>query len=382
MIASILRAAGRRTGVIGTVGVQLDDEPVETHWSMSTTPESTELQALFAQLYRAGAREVVMEVSSHAIDQERASCCPFDAAVFTNLTQDHLDYHGTMDSYSAAKQRLFTEYATRFAKPEFRAVLNTDDPAGVRYMESCKALGIPIFTYSATGNNASLSAANIEATVRSIRFTAVEDGGEAYPISLPIGGSFNVQNALAAIGAVRSRGIAIADVQRGLARLHGVPGRFEQVPTTGRDYDEIVDYAHTPDGLDNLLRSARALAPSRLICVFGCGGNRDRTKRPIMGRLAAAMADRAIVTSDNPRYEDPDSIISEVLKGIDSADRIDRVTANPDRRAAIRQAIREAKPGDLIVIAGKGHEAYQIVGDETLPFDDRAVAAEEIASCA
>jgi UDP-N-acetylmuramoyl-L-alanyl-D-glutamate--2,6-diaminopimelate ligase len=214
------------------------------------------------------------------------------------------------------------------------------------------------------------------------RFQVVEKDGPAYPVSLGIGGLFNVQNALAAIGATRSRGVRVEAVQQGLAQLSNVPGRFETVPTGNRGFHVLVDYAHTPDGLENVLRSARALNPSRLICVFGCGGNRDRTKRPSMGRIATKLADRVIITSDNPRKEDPEFIIDEILAGIDDTDRRNKTRVEADRRLAIRIAVREeAQPGDLIVIAGKGHETYQLVGDQTLDFDDRKVAREEIEAC-
>lgn len=378
MLSSIFRAAGRKTGVIGTVGVEIDGKPVETHWSVSTTPESTELQALFSRMWSEGVGEAIMEVSSHALDQERTACCAFDTAIFTNLTQDHLDYHRTMAGYRAAKEKLFTEYPHRFGKPRFAAILNAADETGRAFAESCAALGVPVWTYGAPG--ATIEAADVAVSPAGTTFSVREKGGaRSFKVSLAIGGLFNVQNALAAVGAARSRGIAIEDIQAGLANLAAVPGRFELVPTPDKPFHVLVDYAHTPDGLDNLLKSARALRPERLVCVFGCGGNRDRTKRPIMGRMASEMADIAIVTSDNPRKEEPGEIIREILGGIEGGASNPKVRVESDRRLAIRMAVTEvARPGDLVVIAGKGHETYQIVGETIHPFDDRLVVREEL----
>lgn len=378
MLSAILRAAGRKTGVIGTVGVQVDGKPLETHWSVSTTPEATELQRLLAQMLAAGVQEVIMEVSSHALDQDRTACCAFDTAVFTNLTQDHLDYHKTMEAYRAAKERLFAEYPVRYGKSGFTAILNAADETGRQFAELCNKSAVPVWSFGAAG--ATLEATDVAVNPSGTSFVVSEwDGLIKYTIRLEVGGLFNVQNALAAIGAARSRGIGVKEVQIGLRSLPAVPGRFERVPTQRSDFYVIVDYAHTPDGLENLMRSARALNPARLVCVFGCGGNRDRTKRPIMGRIASEMADIAIVTSDNPRRERPEDIIDEILAGIDRGRENLRVVVEPDRRLAIREAVTVlAQPGDLIVIAGKGHETYQIVGDTTFPFDDRQVVREEL----
>ncbi len=382
MVASIFAATGKKTGVIGTTGVKIDGIEVETHWTVSTTPEATELQALFAQMRKQSVSEVVIEVSSHAIDQERTARCDFNTAVFTNLTQDHLDYHKTMDAYRGAKQRLFAEYGNHYAKKPYRVVVNVDDETGRDFGDIGVTEGFDVWTYAVNATGARLKASGLKVSPAGTEFRVTERGGETYPVKLNIGGLFNVQNALAAIGATRSRGVSVAAVQQGLATLPNVPGRFELVPTGERGFHVLVDYAHTPDGIDNVLRSARALNPARLICVFGCGGNRDRTKRPIMGRLAAELADRVIVTSDNPRKEAPDFIISEIMAGIAPELQAEKVRVAVDRHEAIHIAIaEEARPGDLIVIAGKGHETYQLVGDQVLDFDDRKVAREEIERC-
>jgi len=384
MVASILQVAGEKTGVIGTVGVQIDGKAVPTQWTVSTTPESLDLQQLFSRMSQEKVHHVVMEVTSHAIDQERTAACSFATAVFTNLTQDHLDYHKTMEAYQAAKERLFLEYPEKTGRKGFNAVINVDDPAGREIARKVEALGHEVWSYGISSSDARLRAADIRVRPDGTDFTVVECGKseQTYPISLRIGGLFNVLNALAAIGAARARGIEVHDIQKGLKNLASVPGRFEPVETGDRGFHVLVDYAHTPDGLENVLNSARALDPKRLLVVFGCGGNRDRTKRPKMGRIAQDLADRVVVTSDNPRKEEPNAIIEEILEGIDGGRDNPKVTVEADRRAAIRIAICEqAKPGDIVVIAGKGHETYQIVGDQTLHFDDREVAREVLSEC-
>ncbi len=385
MIAGILRAAGCKTAVVGTVGVQIDGVAVETHWSVSTTPESLDLQALFAEFAEQAVDTVVMEVTSIAIDQERTACCAFNTGVFTNLTQDHLDYHGSMEQYRDSKGRLFSEYVRLgFTKPGYDAVINCDDEYGAFYADSARVAGADVLTYAVNAESADLMAQAIDALPTGTRFHAYErtPRQRAYAVSLSIGGLFNVYNALAAIGVARRREIDPAVIQQGLAMMVSVPGRFEPVKTGDKGFAVLVDYAHTPDGLDNVLRSARALKPSRVVAVFGCGGNRDAKKRPIMGRIAVDLADRVVVTSDNPRKEQPDAIIADILAGIDGGAQNPKVLVDADRRAAIRAALcNEAMPGDIIVIAGKGHETYQLVGDQVLPFDDRIVAAEVLAEC-
>jgi UDP-N-acetylmuramoyl-L-alanyl-D-glutamate--2,6-diaminopimelate ligase len=381
MLAAIWSAAGVKSGVIGTIGASVNGTPFPTNWTVSTTPEALDLQQFFAQLVRDHVTHVALEVTSIAIDQERTAACHFRTAIFTNLTQDHLDYHGTMISYEAAKTRLFAEYPSAFEK-DFVAVINADDPAGVRIAERTKALGIKTVTYSSSSTSdvtADYKVTNINAKSESADFT-VQEGHASYPIHLPVGGLFNISNALAAIAAARVRNVAIDTLQRGLAELGPIPGRFEHVPSPGKQFHIFVDYAHTPDGLENVLKSARALSPKRLVVVFGCGGNRDRTKRPKMGKIAAEIADVVIVTSDNPRNEEPEFIVSEILKGIEGGKENSKVKVEVDRHEAIRMAVCDvAAPGDIIVVAGKGHETYQIVKDKTLPFDDRLVVAEALA---
>ena len=389
MIASILRASGDKTGVIGTVGVQIDGKSIPTQWTVSTTPESLDLQQELARMCQEGVKHVVMEVTSHAIDQERTAACRFKTGVFTNLTQDHLDYHKSMEAYKAAKERLFTDYPALAGVKDFKAVLNLDDPIGREFAsnEELTAAAPPagIWTYGVESVDARLRAVDIAVRPDGTDFAVMEERGERsrYPVSLHIGGLFNVSNALAAIGAARANGVAVHAIQKGLKEMASVAGRFEPVDTGQRGFHVLVDYAHTPDGLENVLRSARALKPSRLIVVFGCGGNRDRTKRPKMGRIALDLADVAVVTSDNPRNEEPEAIIEEILAGIELGRDNPKIRVQSDRRRAIQAAIaEEARPGDIVVIAGKGHETYQIVGDRTLEFDDREVAREVLAECA
>jgi UDP-N-acetylmuramoyl-L-alanyl-D-glutamate--2,6-diaminopimelate ligase len=380
MLAAIWNAEGDKTGVIGTIGASVNGIPFPTNWTVSTTPEALDLQQFFAQLKRDHVERVALEVTSIAIDQERTAACHFNTAIYTNLTQDHLDYHGSMAEYEASKARLFLEYPSAFENG-FVAVINADDPAGSRIAARSKALGIQTVTYGINELNVNFRATGLSAKSESSDFM-LQEGYSSYPVHLPVGGLFNVSNALAAIATARTRNIEIDIVQKGLARLGPVPGRFELVPSPGKRFHVFVDYAHTPDGLENVLKSARALSPKRLIVVFGCGGNRDRTKRARMGKIAADLADVVIVTSDNPRNEDPEFIVEEILAGIDGGKENARVHVHIDRHDAIRSTICDlAAPGDLIIIAGKGHETYQIVKDQTFPFDDRQVVVEALKSC-
>jgi len=365
LTASILCAAGRKAGTVGTLGAEFGGKSIPCS---HTTPEADELQRAFAKMRDLGARAAVMEVSSHAIAQHRVDGCRFDAAVFTNLTQDHLDYHGTLDAYFATKARLFDEIAERSGKP-FVAAVNVDDPRGeaVRQRVRGKCL-----TYAVRAADANVRATDVRVAPDSLRFRALTPAGDA-GITVPFGGAFQVYNALAAVTAAIGVGVELSAIVEGLATARPVPGRFEPVPCD-RGFHVVVDYAHTPDGLSNLLASARQLNPRRILLVFGCGGDRDRAKRPVMGRIASENADLAILTSDNPRSEDPLAIIREVLSGVDAGE--GRMIIEPDRAAAIETALRSASPGDIVLIAGKGHETVQLVGDERLPFDDRAVARE------
>jgi UDP-N-acetylmuramyl-tripeptide synthetase len=378
LIAAILRAAGMRVGTIGTLGSELDGAPIE---SEHTTPEADQLQKLLARFRDCGADAVVMEVSSHALAQERTAGCAFRVAVFTNITQDHLDFHHTMEEYFETKARLFSDYPVIYPRRSgelLASVLNVDAWEGKDLVQRARG---DILTFATGSTPANLKARDVDLHPSHTRFQLVCDRGageSSAQIDLPIGGAFQVANALAAAGAAVALGIPLDAVARGLSAAPPVPGRFEAVPTGDSALSIIVDYAHTPDGLENLLRSARALNPARLLLVFGCGGDRDRTKRPKMGRLAATQAEFVVVTSDNPRTEQPDAIIAEIMAGIEAVDPAERaeIEVVPDRRRAIGLAIAQARPGDIVLIAGKGHEDYQIVGDRVLPFDDRLVARE------
>lgn len=369
LVSAIARAAGKGVGIIGTIGAWINDEALPGE---RTTPEAPDLQALLARMAAADAGTgmvVSAEVSSHALVLQRTAGCEFDVAIFTNLTQDHLDFHHTMEEYFQAKALLFTEYP-RSSRKAFTGVINIDDPYGQRLAELTEGT---VLTYGIE-QPADLRATEIEGTARGLRYR-LETADGVFPVSLRLGGLFNVYNSLGAIGAARALGISWDVLLPALAQASGVPGRFESVEVEGEEpeFSVIVDYAHSPDGLANVLRSARALQPRRLISVFGCGGDRDRTKRPIMGRIAAELSDRVIVTSDNPRSEDPYAILQEIMTGI-PAERRDAVEPEVDRRAAIRRAVQLAGPGDLVVIAGKGHETYQIFAHETIHFDDREEA--------
>jgi UDP-N-acetylmuramoyl-L-alanyl-D-glutamate--2,6-diaminopimelate ligase len=364
LTAAILRQAGLNAGTIGTLGAFLGDDRLP---SEHTTPEADQLQELLAQMRSRGADAVVMEASSHALAQYRTDAIDFDAAAFTNLTQDHLDYHGDMETYFRSKLRLFTDYPAASSK-HFVASVNVDDEYGRRIAAESKGR---VLTYG-IDNSADIRAESVKTGPSDVRFRA-HTPSRSFDVALNLGGAFQAYNALAAIGVGIGLGIAPEVIAAGLASLPNVPGRFESVPT-GRGFHVVVDYAHTPDGLENLISSAKRLNPARILLVFGCGGNRDRTKRPIMGRMAATQTDVAIVTSDNPRREDPYAIIEEILTGMHDATA--HVAVEPDRRAAIEKAIVQARHGDIVLIAGKGHEDYQLVGDQVLPFDDRQVARE------
>jgi UDP-N-acetylmuramyl-tripeptide synthetase len=383
MISEILRKHGYHVGTIGTLGAELDGTPIP---SDHTTPEADQLQQLLATMRDQGADAVVMEVSSHALALHRTDGIAFSGAVFTNLTQDHLDFHETMEKYYEAKAQLFARYPIDYPRPDksaFIAVITISQWEGRELVTEARG---DIVTFATDDSPAVVTARDIRLSPEQTAFTMVYDAGInrfEMPVTLPIGGAFQVGNALGAIGMCLRLGVKREVVADGLANMKGVPGRFEAVPTAEAGYGVIVDYAHSPDGLTNVLTSARELNPARLITVFGCGGNRDKTKRPIMGRIAGSLADIAVVTSDNPRNEQPDDIIAEITAGMNPAIEpaiTAEVHVEPDRRKAIFRAIGLAQPGDLIVIAGKGHETYQIVGNTVLDFDDRVVAAEAIAA--
>ncbi len=369
LLRHILERCGVQTGLLGTVKrvVGGSDEPVER-----TTPEAVDLQATFRRMVDAGDGACAMEVSSHALALHRADGVRFAVAAFTNLTQDHLDFHADMEDYFLAKRSLFAG-----GRPE-RAVINVDDPYGDRLAAEFEAT-----TFSAAGDErADLRALELSFDASGSRFRCVGPDGEAR-VAVPLPGRFNVENALCAIGCAVAMGVELADAAAALADAERVPGRFEPVDAE-QPFAVLVDYAHTPDSLENVLVSARQVTPAdgRLICVFGCGGDRDRDKRPLMGEIAARLADVAVVTSDNPRSEDPGAIIDEIRAGIEPGARAE-VSVEPDRRAAIAIAVAAAAPGDTVVIAGKGHEQGQeFEHGRKIPFDDREVAGEELRALA
>jgi len=375
LLRAIFESAGIRCGLIGTVETVVGGrpEPIER-----TTPESPDLQGLLARMVAAGDRAVVMEVSSHALALSRVVGCEFDTAIFTNLGWDHLDFHGSMEAYRDAKLKLFSEHLGRRDKPGPKtAVVNRDDPASAHFLGAAR---VPAFTYGLQGA-AMVRAEEVELGREGSSFI-LRAGypGRPEELSLPLviaaPGRYNVYNALAAITGGMAENIHPREMAGVLAKNVRVPGRLEPVDE-GQDFTVLVDYAHTPDSLENMLRTVREFSVGRIILVFGCGGDRDRGKRPLMGQVAADLADLVVVTSDNPRGEDPQSIIAEILVGIAPAE-TDRVEGEPDRRLAIRRAIAIAHPGDTVVIAGKGHETYQEVGGSRFPMDDREEARKAI----
>jgi len=356
LLESVFRRSGRVPGLIGTTGLRIDGEPVPFP---RTTPEAPDLHRLLARMADAGVEAVAMEVSSHGLHQHRIDGIRFQCSVFTNLSQDHLDYHASMEEYFEAKARLFTPELSE------RAVVNLDSPEGRRLLRP----DLPTVTFGQEPG-ADVRARDVRATRSGISFRVGD-----LEIRSFLRGGFNVENCLAALATARTLGIPDDVTARGIADVQGVPGRVETVEE-GQDFLVVVDYAHTPDGVENVLRAARSLAAGRLIVVLGCGGDRDRAKRPLMGRAATSLADFSVITSDNPRSEDPLAIIAEIEPG--AKDGGGRYVIEPERRAAIKLAVLEAGEGDVVVIAGKGHETGQEFADRTVPFDDRIVAAEEL----
>ena len=367
MIRHILKAQGHKVGVIGTVHIMIGDTSYPIH---NTTPDVVDLQHILHQMVQENVEYCVMEVSSHALALGRVSGVEFDTAVFTNLTQDHLDFHKTFENYLAAKCKLFEQVsASDQVKDNKGAVINIDDSYGHRVMEKTTA---PTITYSTLGKG-TLNASDVHMSTKNSQYT-VNYKGESYPVSMNTTGLFNVYNTLAAIGACLQEGISMEAIDTALKTFSSVPGRFELIEE-GQDFAVVVDYAHTPDGLQNILETAKAIKENRIIIVFGCGGDRDATKRPIMGRIAAEYGDKIYVTSDNPRTEDPVQIVKDVEVVVKEALR-DGTSYEVivDRREAINHAIHDAKAGDIVIIAGKGHENYQILKNETIHFDDREEA--------
>ena len=361
LIEYFLLQAGRDTAMLGTLYTRWKGyRQTATH----TTPFAVELQSQLAEAVKAGNEYAVMEVSSHALSQGRVKGCSFEVAVFTNLTQDHLDYHRDMEDYFQAKSLLFTpEYLAE------RAIINLDDPYGKRLIEQ-RDLN-KVWTYSVDNQDADFYTSNLDYQPTGVSGILHTPEGEI-AFNSPLVGQFNLANVLAAVGAVSHLGVDLKLVIDSLPQFTGVPGRMERVQASPeQEISVLVDYAHTPDSLENLLKAARPFISGKMICVFGCGGDRDRTKRPLMGKIAAELADVAVVTSDNPRTENPERILQDVVAGI--PDTVEPMVIS-DRATAIATAIKNAQPGDGVLIAGKGHEDYQILGTEKIHFDDREQA--------
>ena len=377
LVAGLFAAAGEPSGLLGTVVNRIGgvEHPVKL-----TTPESLDLQRMFREMAEAGDRACAFEVSSHALAQDRAAGIDFDAVVFSNLTRDHLDYHKDLEDYFGAKRRLFLPDEGRNGHAV--AVVNVADEFGARLARECRpAYGDDLWTCAVDEEGASgavVVARDLQLRADGSSFSLVCPRlGIDERVSLRLAARFNVENALAAAAAGLALGLPVEAVLRGLAVTEGVPGRFQAV-RAGQPFSVVVDYSHTPDSLENALQAARAVTSGRVLVVFGCGGDRDRGKRPLMGGIGARLADRAVVTSDNPRTEEPLAIIDEIAAGV-PRELAPRVVIEPDRREAIRIALAEARPDDTVVIAGKGHEQGQLIGDRKIPFDDRAVAEEELA---
>jgi UDP-N-acetylmuramoyl-L-alanyl-D-glutamate--2,6-diaminopimelate ligase len=377
LLEAIWKRAGFRPGLIGTVQYRFGEQ---TWTAPFTTPPAVELQRLVAEMVKAGATHVAMEVSSHALSLERVFGCEWDAVVFTNMTRDHLDFHADMESYFAAKQKLFVELLPRSAKNDRFAVINRDDPYGRRLIEATRDR---VVTFG-HGDDADVAPGEVERSLSGLR-GEIRIRSERIGVSSTLIGEAHLENILAAAAVAWAQGLAAEAIAEGIAQCRGIPGRMERVDD-GAPFAVLVDYAHTPDALERAVRVLRGVAEGRLIVVFGCGGDRDRGKRPLMGEATARIADIVIATSDNPRTEDPLKILHEIERGIVEAGldpiqeaAVQREDASgylvvPDRRRAIHLAIEIARPRDVVLIAGKGHETYQIVGAERHPFDDREEA--------
>ncbi|SMC35564.1 UDP-N-acetylmuramoylalanyl-D-glutamate--2,6-diaminopimelate ligase [Desulfocicer vacuolatum DSM 3385] len=382
LVEHILKAAQCETGVIGTVNWRYRDKVADTP---VTTPESMDLQRMLATMLKAGVTHVVMEVSSHGLDLHRVRDCFFDAAVFTNLTQDHLDYHKTMSAYWACKKKLYTRQLARGNK-NGRAVINMDDKRGANL--AGKLSGAPVTT--GIHDAAEIRAVDVIEDISGIK-GSINIGGIETEFASSLTGAFNLENILSAAGAAHALGIAPDIICRGIEACKGVPGRLERIPNHGNRF-VFVDYAHTPDALESILKTLKLRAPARVITVFGCGGDRDRSKRPLMGEIAARYSDIAMVTSDNPRTESPEAIIMDILAGMtpspESSQKAtwvsqisvtqppESILVEPDRKKALNAAVDLSFPGDIIIAAGKGHETYQVTARGTIDFDDRQVLRE------
>ncbi len=383
LLERMISDSGKAVGMIGTLGqrtVQRKEENKALDYETTghTTPMAVELHSILSGMEKNNTEAVVLEVSSHALEQHRVYGCDFDLAIHTNVTQDHLDYHKTMENYGKAKALLFSGLRSTVdafgRKPA--AVINLDDAWGKRFLEACPE-GTRIYTYGIDSSEATVRPEQVSYSISAASFLVNTPEGRA-EVQLKIAGRFSVYNALAAIAGGLALGIPLADCVKSLEAIEGVRGRFEVV---SKEPSVIVDYAHTPDGLENILSAARLVTPEngRLIVVFGCGGDRDATKRPKMGAIVERLADVLVVTSDNPRTEDPQQILTDVISGIKKFDS-ERMLVNVDREQAIYQAIDLAKPEDIIVVAGKGHEDYQILAHETIYFDDREIVQNYVKS--
>ncbi len=379
LVESILQQAGLAVGVIGTINYRYAgktfDNPI-------TTPESLDLQRILNDMLQAGVSHVVMEASSHAIDLYRIRRCWFDVAVFINLSQDHLDFHGDMQSYWASKQRLFTEYLVEGPKSTRAiAVINCNSASG---NELAKMVTVPVIKIG-SGPNDTVQAQSVHCGRKGISGEMATPGGR-FHFESPLVGAHNLENILCAAGVGSALNLSIADLKSGIEAVSAIPGRLESVGNDAGRY-VYVDYAHTPDALENVIKALKAVMKERIICVFGCGGDRDKAKRPLMGEIAARLCDLTVITSDNPRTEEPMAIINQILKGaqkargrpylpadLNSGFRHKGYVVEADRKQAIRLGIRISEPGDTVLIAGKGHEAYQILGTSTIAFDDREEA--------
>ncbi|MBL8049510.1 MAG: UDP-N-acetylmuramoyl-L-alanyl-D-glutamate--2,6-diaminopimelate ligase [Chthonomonas sp.] len=358
LLQQCLTSLGENCAYLGTLGLKIGNKIREL---ANTTPFPVELWSLLADAQAAGCTHLAMEVSSHALDQERLLGMRFEVGAFTNLSQDHLDYHATLEEYAAAKRRLFTEVGPA-SNPAFESVLNVDDPVGANWANTLPR----VHRVSPRESN--------PLVVNEVRASSISGSLQGHAFAAPVGGTFNVENLQMVAGILLALGYKSSAVADALSQVRAVPGRFEAVPADGGP-EVIVDYAHTPDALEKVLRSARALNPKGVAVVFGCGGDRDRTKRPLMAAVASEWADRVVLTSDNPRTEDPNTILREIAEGIEpGTDAIELI----DRPAAIRHAVTAAQVGEIVVIAGKGHEKTQTILNEKIPMDDVELAREAL----
>lgn len=359
LVSEILEEIDKTTGVIGTIGIQLNKKPLNIEKTTPTTPDSLELQMILNEMRKQDATDVIMEVTSIALDQYRVEDCKFEVGIFTNLTEDHLDFHGTMENYKISKRKLFDLCDV--------SVINTDDAAGREYVDyiAKKYKKNKVITYGIE-NECDLRAFNIYLSPSKTKFDLSIDK-ETYTFEINLPGKFNVYNVLAAIATTLQLGVPIRVIKEALLKIKGARGRFESVDSE-KGYSVVVDYAHTPDALENVLKTAKDFNPNKIITVFGCGGNRDTTKRPMMGRISGEISDITIITSDNPRNENPEIILKDIENGIKQTKGFYEVIE--DREEAIKKALKTAGKEDIVIIAGKGHETYQIIKNETIHFDD------------